>query len=208
MSSIVVEAFDTCFSDHLGIAFHFNLKTLKPVRKRINYRPVTDEGLFKLYSKIETVDWIFLSDISLPLTTKLERFMNILTNNVAECLPIKSRLVSEGCRNKINWFDHELAHMRETLELITQINKDNPQVVSKKEINVFKSKYRSEIRIRKKNAHDKFIRRASDKQAAMWNEGWTGQRPGGVATCCRCRFRGLTRPDEDLISWLAFSWNL
>ncbi|CAH1986323.1 unnamed protein product [Acanthoscelides obtectus] len=76
--------------------------------------------------------------------------MNILTNNIAECLPIKSRLVSEGCRNKINWFDHELAHMRETLELITQINKDNPQVVSKKEINVFKSKYRSEIRIRKK----------------------------------------------------------
>ncbi|CAH2018922.1 unnamed protein product [Acanthoscelides obtectus] len=75
----------------------------------------------------------------------------------------------KGCRNKINWFDHELAHMRETLELITQINKDNPQVVSKKEINVFKSKYRSEIRIRKKNAHDKYIRRASDKQAAMWN---------------------------------------
>ncbi|CAH2008610.1 unnamed protein product [Acanthoscelides obtectus] len=43
------------------------------------------------------------------------------------------------------------------------------RVVSKKEINLFKSAYRPAIRIKKRNAHNKYIRRASNKQAAMRN---------------------------------------
>lgn len=69
---------------------------------------MTDEGLFKLYNEIETVNWSILSNVSLSF----EYFVNILTNNVDVSLPMKSL---DKCHSKINWFDHELAQMRERL---------------------------------------------------------------------------------------------
>lgn len=125
IASNAIDTFDTYFSDHISITFYFDVETLKPLNKRRNYRPITDEGLFKLYNRIETVNWGFLSEIDLSLDTKFESFLNILLKSVYECLPIKCKLVSEGCSTKIKWFHHELAEMRERLKFLIKINRDS-----------------------------------------------------------------------------------
>lgn len=159
-------------SDHIGVQFSFRSADRANIHGktlRINYRPVSDLGLFRFYNTVELMDWSFVSDPLLDIETKFNLFFNELTEVIEICFPQKTRLISTGRRYvACGWFDESLAHMRERLRTLTGISRIDPALVPKSMVQSYKKHYRKEISNRRRKYTDDLINRANNRQASMW----------------------------------------
>lgn len=163
--------FNTYLSDHLGISFRFSInhKSSKS-NARVNYRPVTEKGLFQLYKHVDGISWHFIDDCTIELNTKFLTFINKITEGLDTCCPIKSKSVNSFNNNyRTNWFNDKLKKMRETLHLLIELNQRDTNLVSNIELKNFQKKYRKEVSMAKCGMHDEYIENSNNVQSAMWN---------------------------------------
>lgn len=158
-------------SDHDGIAFKFEGACRRDQYKaRINYRPLTNEGLHLLYWRIEEVNWDFINNLSVKVEDRFHGFVGVIADIIESSLPLKSRMVSSKQKSiSVNWFSDRLRGMRERLHMLHSIHKSYPMLISKKVINEYKHTYYTEISRAKKQAYDEFIENSGNRQAAMWD---------------------------------------
>lgn len=156
-------------SDHLGISLKVQNHIQKNSYKRVNFRPITDIGLFELNNRLNKTDWSFVNDSTTTVECKFETFLNIVTFAMESVFPEKTKLVSNNKRTKINWFTDNLRQMRDTLNLLLDIYKTNPTPHLKSLINIKRKTYKSELINAKKTAHDKYILQSKNPNKAMWN---------------------------------------
>ena len=109
-------------------------------KTRINFRPITDEGLYTLYQSVESINFTFF----------YSPFISIENTHVQ--------------KRQSNW----LKDMQEKLKLFTFLNKINPILMLKKYITDYKKEYRTAIKPAKILANDKIILRPKKPQKAMW----------------------------------------
>lgn len=157
-------------SDHLGISFQFDIPIKPKSNARVSYRPITDYGLLQLYNQVENINWDFINDQNMNCDQKLVNFIDLIIEAVERTLPMKTRSVSTfNPRTKVKWYNETLRHMRDTLNLLNEMNKSNPELVSKDEVNRYKNRYRREIHNSKYRAHDEYIKNSNNPQCAMWD---------------------------------------
>nr|CAH7768100.1 unnamed protein product [Callosobruchus chinensis] len=82
---------------------------------------------------------------------------------------MKSKLADMSSPPKINWFDDELRQLREKLLFMKQCHRASPEIIPREEINRFRNWYRFLIKSKRKNAVDRYINQAPNKNQAMWN---------------------------------------
>ena len=157
-------------SDHNALILDYNLGTPKSSLSRVSYRSVTDEGLLHFYNRVGSESWEFVSDRSLSINEKFEKFIEVFTNNIDICFPTKTKTISK-CQSKvkINWFDDQLRDMRERLKLLVTLNKTNPRLMPKIRVTEYRKMYRKSLAMAKTKAHDNYIKNAINPQTAMWN---------------------------------------
>lgn len=163
--------FNTLLSDHLGITFHFHpIPVNYKSNARINYRPITENGLFQIYNYVEGLSLHFVDDPSIELENKFQILIDKITEAIEICCPLKSKSINSfNSDHKDDWFNDKLKNMRETLHLLCELNQRNSELVSNNELKKFKIKYRQEICNAKRNIHDDYINNSKNIQSAMWN---------------------------------------
>lgn len=168
-NSTTVKICDTNLSDHLGISMEIRQKNKSGQKIRINYRPITDYGLLQFYSLIEHTNWDFIRDTNGTVEYKSEKFLERISNALDLSFSIKSKLIDTS-RNipKVNWYNDHLRSMREHLNYLKCVHKTDPNFITKQSINSFKVQYRMEISKTKIKAHDEYIKKSSNSQAALW----------------------------------------
>lgn len=157
-------------SDHMALCTSFWLlhdKQNKGREQLVPMRLITSYGLFTLYNQIENTDWSFVDQESLNGNNKFDLFTNIIINAVQECFPLR-QVKLNGNSKKNTWFNSNsnLILMRDNLNFLNELYKKN--LVTKDEVNKFRSKYRSELNNAKKHSNDLHILKSSNKQKAMW----------------------------------------
>nr|CAI5820161.1 unnamed protein product [Callosobruchus analis] len=167
---ISAEVFDTCLSDHKSVSIQYKTDTLPILKTRINYCPITQQGINQLYAAIEACDWTFTNDRSLTPSNKMDIFIETIMRESEKSFPEKSRLIEiePKCNYRINWFTDEVRYYRECLHLMTSLRKQNPSHVSNSDLREFRNIYRNVIHTAKKNANDSYIKKHSNTQKAMW----------------------------------------
>ena len=157
---------DPRLSDHLGILLSLHVPEPRPAYRRINHRPISDTGLYNLNNYLQKIDWSFVNN--LDIHNKFEQFINYITSAVEKAFPEKSKLVNDTRTFKINWFNINLQHMRDTLHFLEDIGKRAPSEDMKRLIKTHRLYYRSQLCKARKDANDKFISNSSNSQKAMW----------------------------------------
>ncbi|KAI4454231.1 reverse transcriptase (rna-dependent dna polymerase) [Holotrichia oblita] len=94
-------------------------KSTNNISKRITYRPITEQGLFYLYNTLEDINWSFIVDTNLDLDFKADTFVNIVTEALETCFPLKFRMA--GRNSSVNWFTDELVLLRDKLSFFRQL---------------------------------------------------------------------------------------
>lgn len=166
-----IKVIDTNLSDHLGISF-ISTKPTKQLKSnaRINFRPITDNGLHQLYNLVESINWEFINDPNADCELKLNRFVNLITEAVEISLPIKSKSMNSfQSGKKVNWYNDRLKRMRETLNFLKETKKRNPELITNETVHDYKIRYRNEISETKRKAHDEYINNSSNAQSAIWD---------------------------------------
>nr|CAI5854563.1 unnamed protein product [Callosobruchus analis] len=168
---ISAEVFDSCLSDHKSVSIQYKTDTLPILKTRINYCPITQQGINQLYAAIEACDWTFTNDRSLTPSNKMDIFIETIMRESEKSFPEKSRLIEiePKCNYRINWFTDEVRYYRECLHLMTSLRKQNPSLVSNSDLREFRNIYRNVIHTAKKNANDSYIKKHSNTQKAMWD---------------------------------------
>lgn len=159
---------DTRLSDHLGILLSINDTSPKSAYRRINYRPISDTGLYCLNRYLQNTNWNFINDNNIKIDDKFQLFINYITSAVEKAFPEKSKLVNDTKTSKISWFNDKLRHKRDTLHFLEDIYTKTPTEELKKLIKSHRYNYRCELSKARKDAHDKFIANSSNSQKAMW----------------------------------------
>ena len=154
-------------SDHSGVIFNSSLSAPPSGNIRVNYRPVTEQGLFDLYNTIETVDWSFIAGAEESVDAKCKQLIGVITDAVERSFPLKSKMIDQRAR-EINWFNDRLREMRDRLQMLVIINKQNPILMPKCMVSEYRRQYRQELTNTKKTAYDNFLNRSTNKQSAMW----------------------------------------
>ncbi|KAG5867066.1 hypothetical protein JTB14_001892 [Gonioctena quinquepunctata] len=108
------DVFDPCISDHSAINFYFKKEKSKETTSRINFRPITEAGLFTLYKTLENVNWNEVNDKNQETQVRFENFIN---NAIEFSLPKKSKLSpkSNKITPKINFYRTSLSNAKEKL---------------------------------------------------------------------------------------------
>ncbi|KAG5885305.1 hypothetical protein JTB14_002862 [Gonioctena quinquepunctata] len=153
-----------------AINFYFKKEKNRETTSRINFRPITEAGLFTLYKTLENVNWNEVNDKNQETQVRFENFINIINNAIEFSLPKKSKLSTKSNKitPKINWFNDDLIQIRETLRFMNDVHKKNPEVIPKENIREYKRFYRTSLSNAKREAHDVYIKNSSNKQTAMW----------------------------------------
>ena len=156
-------------SDHKGILFNCYIFNKNP-QSRVNYRPITDEGLFTLYNRLESCNFDFNNNNNLHIETKFKLFIDTIIQFMESSFPEKSKVIDASRSGKQNhWFDDNLRVMRERLKFLISLNKNNPILMPKKLVSDYPKSYRLEIKKAKIKSNDNFIENSSNPQRAMWN---------------------------------------
>lgn len=166
-NNLHVQSMDTRLSDHLGIHLESNINFKTPL-KRINYRPITEQGLPILNTYLENVNWDFIDETDTDVDKKFEMFIMIITDAIENIFPLKSRMINNNNKPKINWFNDDLRQMRDLLHFLFDFYKRNPTEHNKCIYNNYRTMYRCEINNAKTIYHEKFILNHSNPQQAIW----------------------------------------
>ena len=82
-------------SDHLMVTMT-PLSTINnhvvTVKKRVEFRPLTDEGFKVMENQLQNLNWDFIEDVE--NRDKLKVFQDVLFSIFTDCFPMKSRLIS------------------------------------------------------------------------------------------------------------------
>ena len=152
-------------SDHRGISVSFPGSNNNKCNKlRVNYRPVTNEGLCHLYYRFEATNFDLIDDPAADTELKFQSFIDTVSEMADDCFSLKSKMVDVNQQRsvKVNWFNDDLRKMRERLYTIDLISKQYPTLVSRREVNSYKQMYRAEICNVKRSAHDSFIKNSNN----------------------------------------------
>ena len=173
-NALSVEVLDeqTCLlSDHLALVCSLQLDTgkTKLPTARVNYRPVTDIGLFNLYNRVDNTDWGFITSPSMHPEQKFDRFIDTLRYHIEASFPLKSKLLHRSSKKIIHWFGSELREMRDRLYLLRLMHRDFPHLVSVDDIKRYRRRYRTKIIHCRRAATDSFIVNSKNPQLAMWD---------------------------------------
>lgn len=163
-----VNIIDTLLSDHFAIHLQTYIET-KSNSKRVNYRPINDDGLVELNNFLSTQNWSFVYNPDLNVHKRFEMFIGLLTDAIDIIFPIKSKVVNTEMKQKITWFDNKLREMRNHLKFLQEYSKTHPTVDNITTYKTFRSLYTKELQNKKKKAHDNFIASSSNPQQAMWS---------------------------------------
>lgn len=158
-------------SDHLALACGLKLvsDSVRSSATRVNYRPVTDLGLFTLYNLTESTDWNFIFASSWSAEQKFERFVDTLRDYMTSSFPLKTKVINNSPRKKINWFNGELYSMRERLSLLREMCRVSPELVSADDVRSYRRRYRARISHCRQQASDRFVLNSRNPQLAMWD---------------------------------------
>lgn len=159
---------DTRLSDHLGILLSLSDTKQRSACRRINYRQISEIGLYCLNKHLQNTNWTFINNNDINIEDKFQLFINYITSNFEKAFPEKSKLVDDNKISKINWFNDELKHKRDTLHFLEDVYNKTPTEELKIIIKSHRHNYRSELSKARKDAHDKFIAGSSNSQKAMW----------------------------------------
>nr|CAI5853499.1 unnamed protein product [Callosobruchus analis] len=134
---------DLGISDHLGIVFCYSSSNnITLYNHRINIRPITEEGLYMLYNILQNVDWLFINDSSIELELKCEKFVFLISAAIENSFPLKSKHANTFTKDKLQWFTPELNNIRDTLNLLREINKTYPELITKSSITKYHQYYK------------------------------------------------------------------
>nr|CAI5865990.1 unnamed protein product [Callosobruchus analis] len=160
---------DLGISDHLGIVFCYSSSNnITLYNHRINIRPITEEGLYMLYNILQNVDWLFINDSSIELELKCEKFVFLISAAIDNSFPLKSKHANTFTKDKLQWFTPELNNIRDTLNLLREINKTYPELITKSSITKYHQYYKNQLNIAKRRYHDNYIIQSNNKQKARW----------------------------------------
>lgn len=156
-------------SDHIGILFKYNFISNNS-SSRITYKPITDEGLFKLYNTLENQSFQFVVDNSINIEKKFEIFTEVICDAMESSFQQKTKTVNKNHQTKQrNWFNNNLKDMRERLKFLVSLNKINPTAMPKAVLSNYRKEYRDEIKAAKIKFNDDLIASSSSPQREMWN---------------------------------------
>ena len=128
-----IQVVDSFSSDHSGLFAQTSILARPTSGEKISFRPLTDIGLHMLYNCIEQVNWSFTRDIAEHVEMKTARFVNILTEAIDYCFPLKSKLVYKH-KPLVNWYTDELHSMREKMYALNLFSRNYPGLVSPKQL--------------------------------------------------------------------------
>ncbi|KAL3287183.1 hypothetical protein HHI36_001660 [Cryptolaemus montrouzieri] len=141
---------DFGISDHLGQPIHIehNIDNKSPVRKI--FRPITQDGLIKLYNEIEIINWIFVDNIGMNVEERFEIFICVLEQALLKYFPEKNYLERSSKPKKNPWFDESLRLMREQLKFLSEVGKQYNRAEDLENYRRFTIQYKQAIKIRRK----------------------------------------------------------
>lgn len=159
---------NTRLSDHLGIKLDYRQVSVKNTKTRINFKPITETGLFCLHNYLSNVCWKFVKNQNLCVNQKFKYFLEIITQSIEASFPEKSKLINKNSLFKLNWFTDELKEKRNMLHLLQDCYDKNPTEYLRATVKQFKYSYHKDLTNAKKTAHDNFILNSNNQQNAMW----------------------------------------
>lgn len=161
---------NTYLSDHYGIIMQFKsaCNVNNNLNTRVNFRPITEHGLLRLYNHINNINWGFVNSLNFDVESKFKIFTEKLTEGMELSFPIKSKLRKNFNSFRVTWYNEYLKNMRDNLNFLTDMNKQNPSLTTIETVKSYRAKYRYEICKAKKGANDKYVQDSANSQAAMW----------------------------------------
>lgn len=166
-NNIEVNIINSLLSDHAGI--HLKAKINKTSNsKRVNYRPITNEGLNNLNILLSTQNWSFVNNNCIDINNRFDMFVGVITDAIDLICPLRSRVINTTTQRKINWFSDDLRRLRNHLQFLQEYSNRHPTVENVLIFKSFKAYYAKELKKNKKQAHDNYIASHSNMQQAMW----------------------------------------
>ena len=112
-------------------------------KEKVTYRPITAHGLFELYYYLESFDFSFVDARTLDPDTKFATFLGTIVDAIQHCFPIRFRETVNNKSDKVfgNWFGDEAKKSRDTLQLLTDLNKRHPHLVSREYLMSYRRTY-------------------------------------------------------------------
>lgn len=159
--------YDCNISDHSAVVIEMMMNFEQTVKQHRLIRPYTNEGLFLINSLIQQVDWQFVYDDGLSIDYKFEKFIGVIKQLIYVCFPERKMLCSKYSFS-LNWFNSELADMRENLRFMTDVFKVTGDAELRTLMKSYKSRYRSRIAEAKRNATETYINSSNNKSYATW----------------------------------------
>ena len=84
--------------DHKAADILIDVKKSDEIRRYIQYSCFTQNGMFPFYQLIDAIDWSFISDSSLNVGDKFNKFTVLIQSRINWAFPLKSKLVSSNTK--------------------------------------------------------------------------------------------------------------
>lgn len=138
---------DTGLSDHLGQIVELSMPDLgvTPVLEKFTCRPITGMGRNSFFSCVEMVNWHFIDDSSLSADKKFALFVEVITGAFESCFPEKTYRRRSNQSHTSGWFSSGLRSMRDTLEFLSELNRQSPSGYLRGLIKEHKRQYKNAI---------------------------------------------------------------
>ena len=137
-------------------------------RSREGYRPITSRGLSKFHGRVADIDFSFISSNASDTDDKFSLFVEKMCSAMKYSFDERIRPPLTGIQSKSMWFNETIRNLRSELHLLTDLHKNHPQLVTRRDLNMHKKYYREAILTSKKNANIGYIKQSQNTQRAMW----------------------------------------
>lgn len=164
---------DSYMSDHMAVtnSYKFCIKKNSSNHSNytnlIEYRPITSNNINLCINALKNTDWsalFFNLDTDNTFNKFLETFLDIFEQH----FPVKTKTCHNRNKNK-SWFNNELKHHRDILNLITNFNKQNPHYNLTETIKIQKTLYKSKINKAKTTFFSNKIVNNTNKPKVIWD---------------------------------------
>lgn len=171
ISDLVAQNTELNISDHAAQIVHFTcMSNVKIVTKQSKIcRPITQVGLYKFYDIVEKSSFSFIDSNKFNTNTKFCMFIKILETANLEAFPEKTYYVRSDQTNNITWFNSELRHMREQLQLLGNLKRKFKTTYLEHAYRQYKDRYKKTIYKNKKDANESYIKSSDNLQKATWS---------------------------------------
>ena len=157
---------DPCLSDHFAQYIFINKQSKQNKNKTsIKKRLITSEAISNIRLSLKNMDWSFVYNNNNDVNNTSEYLLKILKDLTENHIPEKTYFKTNEC---VNWFDSGLRKLRGTLQAVKAKFNETRDSHMFEEYKKIKYKYRSQIKLKKKLAYQKYLSNPTNLTKKAW----------------------------------------